>query len=102
MGILLSFLDRKIFAIIHSFIDAVVGSSRTSCSGAECCGCESEREVHCQRDPLGLWQFSGAGWLHSQDRRGDDSFTMTVKVSMECLCSKVLLSDKIVANQCCL
>lgn len=55
------------FAIIHSFMDAVVGSSRTSCRGVECCGCESEGEVHCQRDHLGLWQLSGAGWLHSQD-----------------------------------
>lgn len=62
----------------------------------------SEGEEHCQRDHLGLWQLSGAGWLHSQDGKEDDSLNMTVKVSMGCLCSKVLLSDKIVANQCCL
>lgn len=81
-------------------MDAVVGSSRTSCSGAECCGCESEAEVHCQGDDLGLWQLSGAGWLHSQDGTEDDSLTRTVKVSMGC--SKGLLPGKTVANQCCL
>lgn len=83
-------------------MDAVISLGRTSCSGAECCGCESEREVHCQRDHLGLWQSSGAGWLHSQGRKEDDSLTMTVKVSMGCLCSEVLLSDKVFGNQCCL